>query len=118
MVGHVTLTHIIEFRILASEPAKIKYNPNINIKGVVNMRKEYYKPYKTYQSHLPKEESCVLCGSNHPTIGYKLVDGSEIQICGDCGAKLYNHPIVPVLDTRLFHIIALMKYIADLQNET
>lgn len=56
---------------------------------------------------------CDLCGKKGKEYycTYKLCDDSEVYICQECAEKLYGKNIEPIVNSRLFHIIALMEYI-------
>jgi len=54
---------------------------------------------------------CNLCEQHEQKYEYYLCDGSKIFICEECGEKLYGKLFIPIIDSRLFHIIMLLEYV-------
>lgn len=55
---------------------------------------------------------CKLCNEyREAPIKYILIDGSSIEICEECGKRLYGAIIEVKQAERFWHIVALINYL-------
>jgi len=60
---------------------------------------------------------CELCSKKEGVLEYVLVDNSKIHICEECEKIIRGINFIPILNSRLFHVVMIMDYIDMVKND-